>query len=105
MAGLAQVETMRKNYDKAEQLLKQATAVIPEVGFYEKLATVYKATNRNTEYSKTLEDVIAMMQDDLAHGHNMYQEFAHVYSDLMDYQTKALEYVMKNMLPAQKTLT
>ncbi len=95
LAGLGQIETMRKNYTKAEELLNQAAAIIPEVGFYEKLAMVYKESGRMDEYTKTIKEVIAMMEDDQAHGHNMDLEFAHVYSDLMDNQQKALEYAMK----------
>ena len=95
MAGLAAVETKRKNYTEAEKLLKQAAAIIPEVGFYEKLAIVYKESNRMGEYGKTMEEVVKMMEDDQAHGHNMDLEFAHVYSDLMDNQPKALEYALK----------
>jgi tetratricopeptide (TPR) repeat protein len=95
LEGLAEIEIMRKNYGEAEKLLNQAAAIIPEVGFYEKLAIVYKETNRMAEATKTLEEVIVMMQDDEAHGHNMALEFAHVYSELMDNPTKALEYAMK----------
>ncbi len=95
LEGLAEIEIMRKNYDGAEKLLNQAAAIIPEVGFYEKLAVVYRETNRTVESTKTLEEVIVMMQDDEAHGHNMDLEFAHFYSELMDNQTKALEYAMK----------
>ncbi len=95
LAGLASVEIMRKNYAEAEQLLKQAAAIVPEVSFYEQLATVYKESGRTNEYGKTMEEVIKMMEDDQAHGHNMDLEFAHVYSDLMDNQPKALEYALK----------
>ncbi|MBK9012911.1 MAG: tetratricopeptide repeat protein [Saprospiraceae bacterium] len=95
LAGLASVEIMRKNYAEAERLLKQAAAIVPEVSFYEQLATVYKESGRTNEYGKTMEDVIKMMQDDQAHGHNMDLEFAHVYSDLMANQPKALEYALK----------
>ncbi|MBI1223692.1 MAG: hypothetical protein GC192_00525 [Bacteroidetes bacterium] len=95
LAGLGQIAIMRKDYDKAETLLKQVTAIIPEVSFYEKLATAYKESGRIDEHNKTMNAIIAMMKDDQAHGHNMDLEFAHVYSDLMDNQTVALEYAMK----------
>ena len=95
LAGLASVEIMRKNYAEAERLLKQAAAIVPEVSFYEQLATVYKESGHTSEYGKTMEEVIEMMEDDQAHGHNMDLEFAHVYSDLMDNQPKALEYALK----------
>ncbi len=95
LGGLAAVAIMRKNYKEAERLLNQAAAIVPEVGFFEQLATVYKETGRTNEYGKTMQEVIEMMEDDQAHGHNMDLGFAHVYSNLMDNQPKALEYALK----------
>ncbi len=95
IAALGDLELDKKNYKKAEELLNQAAAIIPEVGFYESLAELYQATGRQDEFKKTLAEVIAMMEDDAAHGHNMDLEFAHVYSDLANDQSKALEYAMK----------
>lgn len=95
MAGLATVEMMRKNYTEAEKLLKEAAAIAPEVSFYEKLASIYKATGRNMEFAETMKQVIAMMEDDQLHGHNMDLEFAQVYSNILDNQSKAMEYAMK----------
>lgn len=95
LAGLADVEIGRKNYAAAEKLLNQATAIIPEVGFYEQLAVVYKATNRMDEHQKTINEVIEMMNDDATHGHNMDLEFANVYHEFFNDNNKALEYALK----------
>jgi tetratricopeptide (TPR) repeat protein len=95
LAALGDVELERKNYAKAEEYLNKAAAIIPEVGFYESLAKLYRETGRKAEFEKTLADVIAMMQDDEAHGHNMSLEFAHVYADLANDPAKALEFALK----------
>lgn len=95
MAGLAEVEIKQANYGAAEKLLNQAASIIPEVGFYEKLAVVYKETGRSAEFSKTIHEVVAMMNDDAAHGHNMDLEFAKVYNELFNDPKKALEYALK----------
>lgn len=95
LEGLAEIEIQRKNYEAAEKLLNQAAAIIPEVGFYEKLAIVYKATGRQDEFKKTIDAVVDMMNDDATHGHNMDLEFAHVYAELFNDANKALEYALK----------
>jgi tetratricopeptide (TPR) repeat protein len=95
LGALGELELDKKNYAKAEEFLSRAAEIIPEVGFYEGLAKVYKATGRQAEFEKTFDEIIAMMEDDEAHGHNMSLEFAHAYADLKgDYKT-ALEYTLK----------
>lgn len=88
LAALGELELARKNFEKAEVLFTQAAAIIPEVGFYEGLAQVYQATGRQAEFETTFGEIIEMMQDDEAHGHNMSLEFAHAYADLKnDFET------------------
>ncbi|MBI5914675.1 MAG: tetratricopeptide repeat protein [Bacteroidetes bacterium] len=95
LGGLAQVEIERKNYAAAETYLSKAIDIMPEVGFYEKRAVVYRETGRKAEFEKTVQEVLAMMKDDQAHGHNMDLEFAKVYSDLANDPKKGLEYAQK----------
>lgn len=95
LGALGSLELERNNYQKAEALLNEAAATIPEVGFYESLAALYLATDRKAEFDKTFDEIIAMMEDDEAHGHNMSLEFAHAYADLKQDYRKALEYTLK----------
>jgi tetratricopeptide (TPR) repeat protein len=95
LGALADLEIAKKNYKEAEALLQKATGIIPEVSFFESLAKIYKETSRTAEFEKTLKEVIAMMKDDEAHGHNMDLGFAHVYLNLANDADKALEYAMK----------
>ncbi|MCC6724599.1 MAG: tetratricopeptide repeat protein [Saprospiraceae bacterium] len=95
LAGLATVATERKNYKLAEQYLEKAKAIIPEVSFYEKLAVVYKATGREAEYKRTIDEVIEMMNDDAKHGHNMDLEFAKVYHEFFKNNELAIKFGLK----------
>lgn len=95
LEGLAAVEMERKNYQVAEQMLEQAKAIIPEVGIYEKLAIIYKATSRDADYQRTIEEVIEMMKDDAMHGHNMDLDFAKVYHELFNDPDMAIKFSLK----------
>ncbi|MCB0520245.1 MAG: tetratricopeptide repeat protein [Lewinellaceae bacterium] len=95
LAALGNIETERKNYTKALDYLQKAAAIIPEVSFYEGMAKVYKATGQQDQLQKTVDEIIAMMEDDAAHGHNMDLEFAKVYADLKGDPAKALAYAQK----------
>lgn len=95
IAALAGLAIDQKQFGEAEQLLKKACDIIPEVGFYEQLATVYKATGRNADFDRTVKDVLAMMDDDVKNGHNMDLEYASVYANLVGDYNKALEYAQK----------
>jgi tetratricopeptide (TPR) repeat protein len=95
LEGLAAVEIERKDYKIAEQHLERAKAIIPEVGFYENLAVIYKATGRDAEYKRTIDEVIEMMNDDATHGHNMDLEFANVYHSLFNDLDTAIKFALK----------
>ncbi|MEM1324900.1 MAG: tetratricopeptide repeat protein [Bacteroidota bacterium] len=95
IAALADVEMEKGNYEKAETLLNEAKTIIPEVGFYEQLAHLYKKTNREAEMQAMIDEIFPMLEDDVVHGHNMNLEYAAIYKDLLEDHDKALEYVKK----------
>ena len=95
VAALAGMAADEGNYDEAERLLKQATTAIPEVGFYSQLAHVYRATERPELAEKTIAEVMDMLADDVAHGHNMNLEYAQVHMELTGDLDEAYEYAMK----------
>lgn len=94
LAALANIEMKKGNHEKAEQLLKEACAVIPEVGFYEQLAMLYKETGQAEKAEKLESEILEMLRDDVESGHNMNLEYAHIYLDLKNDPKKALEYAM-----------
>ena len=95
IAALAEVAIERKKYGEAEQLLKDAANIIPEVGFYEELAKVYKLQGKKEACEKTVQEIWPMLADDEAHGHNMNLEYASIYADLVGDLKKALKYALK----------
>ncbi|MFK7774736.1 MAG: tetratricopeptide repeat protein [Saprospiraceae bacterium] len=94
IAAKASIMMGKEKYDEAEKLLQEGIAIIPEVGFYEQLAHIYKKQNRKEEFNKIVPEIFAMLKDDVYHGHNMNLEYATIYSTLLEDQDKALEYAM-----------
>lgn len=95
IAALGEVEMHKKNYAKAEELLKKAASIIPEVGFYEQLAELYKMTGRTAEYEALVPEILNMMQEDMDKGHNMSLELAYLHTDLQPDYDKALQYTLR----------
>lgn len=95
IAALAELEMKKENYKETERLLKEACAIIPEVGYYEQLAHLYKETGRTEEMKTLVDEIFVMLADDEASGHVMNLEYAAIYTDLLTDYDKALEYVMK----------
>lgn len=95
VAALAEIAVERKNYAEAEKLFKDATNIIPEVGFYEELARLYKTQGKDEACKKTLDEIWPMLADDEAHGHNMNLEYASIYADIVGDLNKALKYALK----------
>ncbi|MEM7574922.1 MAG: tetratricopeptide repeat protein [Bacteroidota bacterium] len=82
-----------KNQDQqAEELLLQAANIIPEVGFYIDLASLYQRQDREEELAAILVEIEDMLADDVASGHNMDMEYAAYYRDLRGDLDKALQY-------------
>lgn len=92
LAALGEVEMHKKNYAKAEELLKKACSIIPEVGYYESLAELYQATGRTAEFDALIPQIEKMMTEDTEKGHNMSLEYAALYTDLKPDYAKALQY-------------
>lgn len=91
LAALAGLAEKRGQLQQAENLLKQAAAVIPEVGFYVDLARIYQKTGRSAEAAKLIREIEEMLAEDLAAGHNMRMEIARFHLDLTHDYDKALE--------------
>ncbi|MEZ5040055.1 MAG: tetratricopeptide repeat protein [Saprospiraceae bacterium] len=95
IAALGDIALKRGEEAKAEQLLKEAAAAIPEFSFYEKLATIYQKQGRTETFNQTIGDLLVMLQEDQEAGHIMDLELAHLHAELLhDYPT-ALTYAMK----------
>ncbi len=97
-ATLAEVYFRLGNSAKAEIELKEACKIIPEVGFYVQLAELYKQENRDTELKSTLKEIIAMLEDDTKHGHNMSLEYANIYLNFYNDPDAALKYLQPDLI-------
>ncbi len=95
MAALAAIADKEGNPGLAESLLKDAIALIPEVGFYEDLAGMYLVQGREQEARDLLRDIHLMLADDEAAGHVMNLEQARVWLELENEPAKALAYAQK----------
>lgn len=96
-ANLATVYMSQGKFKEAEQELKEACAIIPEVSFYIHLAELYKQTEQQEAFDKLLPEILDMLTDDIQHGHNMSLEFAAVYSELLNDPDKALNYIQEDL--------
>lgn len=92
LAALGEIALEQKNYPEAEKLLKKACEIIPEVGYYETLCQLYKATGRTAEFEALIPEIEKMMAEDTEKGHNMSLEYASLYTDLKPDYSKALQY-------------
>lgn len=94
LAAKASILINRGEYQQAEKFLKEGIAIIPEVGFYEQLAHIYKKQNRREAFDQVIPEIFSMLKDDVEHGHNMNLEYATIYSELLGDYDEALKYVM-----------
>ena len=92
IAALGEVELHQKHYANAEERFRKACAIIPEVGYFEKLAELYQKTGRKTEFEALLPQILTMMQEDMEKGHNMSLELARFFTDLQPDYERALQY-------------
>lgn len=95
IAALAQIYMKKGDLVRAENELNRAIQSIPEVGFYEQLADLYQQTDRSEKADQTIEEIMEMLADDEAHGHQMGMEYAEVYLGLLNDPARALEYARK----------
>lgn len=96
-AALANVYIAQSKNVEAEKELKEACAIIPEVGFYVQLAEMYKKQGRENEMKETIKDVLEMLEDDMKHGHNMSLEYANIYMDFFNDPDGALKYLQQDL--------
>ncbi len=84
LAGIADVHKINGELEKAEAFYLKAISAIPEVGFYISLAEIYDRQLRHEEKSELVKEILVMLEDDVANGHNMNLEYADLYLTLLD---------------------
>jgi tetratricopeptide (TPR) repeat protein len=75
-AGLAQVNSAKKNYTEAIGLFQQAYKIVPDHGFIEQLAEVYRAADKAKLADSTAQEVLKTFGQHEQGGWNINREFA-----------------------------
>lgn len=76
IAGMAQVNSAKKNYAEAITLLQQAYQIVPDHGFIEQLADVYRAAGKASLADSTSQEVLKTFGQHENGGWNINREFA-----------------------------
>ena len=76
----------------AEIKLIEACAIIPEVDFFIQRAAVCRQLGKQDEADALLAEVLQMLEDDVANGHDMTMAYAELYRDHLKDLDKALAY-------------
>lgn len=75
-AGLAQVNNAKRNYTEANRLLRQAYQIVPDHGFIERLAEVYRVAGEAKLADSTAQEVLKTFGQHEQGGWNINREFA-----------------------------
>lgn len=95
VGALGDLEMEKGDYVAAEETLKEAMDIIPEVGFYVSMAHLYKEQERDEKFNQLMEEIFLMLDDDVNSGHNMNMEYISIHLDLLEDPEGALEYAKK----------
>jgi len=93
--ALAEIKLKQGDLASTKIYVDEAIEAIPEVGFYVTLAAYHKAQNNEVAFTQTTEEILSMLAEDVASGHNMDLEYADVHLDLLDEPETALTYMQK----------
>jgi tetratricopeptide (TPR) repeat protein len=75
-AGLAQVNNAKRNYAEAIGLLQQAYKIVPDHGFIEQLADIYRAAGETKLADSTAQEALKTFGQHEKGGWNINREFA-----------------------------
>ena len=95
MAALGRLHRQAGNLISARRALEEASALIPEVGFYQEMALLRLEKGDQNRANQTIREILKMLADDEANGHKMGLAYAEVYLDLMARPEKALPFAQK----------
>ncbi|MDZ7360198.1 MAG: tetratricopeptide repeat protein [candidate division KSB1 bacterium] len=76
IAGLAQVNSVKKNFAEAIRLFQQAYQIVPDHGFIEQLADLYRAAGDARRADSTAQEVLKTFGQHEQGGWNINREFA-----------------------------
>lgn len=94
IAGLAKIESKKKNHKEALALLDKAAGILPEFSFHEDMADIYVEQGYADKAMHKYEEVIEMLREDEASGHRVGLEYANLYLKMNDLK-KAEKFAME----------
>ena len=80
LGGQAQVQTLRKEYDKALATLTKASAIMPEFSFHEQMAEIYALQGNKEKAANAYAEVFKMLDEDAQSGHTVDLELCKLYT-------------------------
>lgn len=80
LGGQAQVQTLRKEYDKALVTLGKASAIMPEFSFHEQMAEIYALQGNKGKAATAYAEVVKMLDEDAQSGHTVDLELCRLYT-------------------------
>ncbi len=95
VGAIGDVQILQGQENEGEATLKEAMAIIPEVGFYISLAELYKKQGRTEEMNGLMDEIMVMLKEDTDSGHNMNLEYAYLYLNILEDIDMAKEYANK----------
>ncbi len=91
IGNLGAIALKNNDLDKADELISKATQIIPEFSFFITKAQIQKQKGQITDFEKTKQELLVMLEEDTQSGHNMSLELANVYLDLFEDPNAALK--------------
>ena len=95
VAARGEIFEANSEWDRAEAAYLEAASIIPEFSFYESLALLYQKQGQAAKADSLLQEVLVMLADDVASGHAMDLEYAHLYEYGFQQLEKALNYTLE----------
>lgn len=76
LAGKANIYAKKGDLEKAKELLNQAIAIVPEIGFHIDMAHLLKEEGNTEALTTKVAEIEEMFKEDIESGHNMNLEYA-----------------------------
>ncbi len=95
LSGLGRIAVKKKDYEQGLSLFTEAASVLPEFSFQEELVRIYQQKGEKKKAEKTMEEMLAGLEEDQEAGHVVDLELANIYLELGNDPDQALEYALK----------
>lgn len=95
IGGLGRIESKKKNYAKAIEMLTEASEIIPEFSFKQTLASVYKTIGKEKKARSITKELLESLAEDQDAGHSVDLEISNIHLDITEDLDEAYSYAKK----------